>query len=212
MNEIATYILGAGGHAKVLLESLQQDPVITVVGFFEANDQLVGGQLLGLPIYHQNKISELHSKKTFLVNGIGSIGLSLIRAKQFDHYKKFGFRFYTVQHPTSYTAREVIIGEGVQLMARSTVMIGSKIGDNTIVNTAVSVDHDCDIGKHVHIAPGVVLSGNVTVGDYTHIGTGANIIQGVNIGKHVLIAAGAVVVTDIPDNSRVAGVPARKMK
>lgn len=212
MSEIATYILGAGGHAKVLLESLQQDPTITVVGFFEVSDQLVGSKLLDLPIYHENKISELDSKKIFLVNGIGSIGLPLIRAKQFDRYKKSGFRFYIVQHPTSYVAREVIIGEGVQLMARSTVMIGSKIGDNTIINTAASVDHDCDIGKHVHIAPGVVLSGNVTVGDYTHIGTGANIIQGVNIGKNVLIAAGAVVVTDIPDNIRVAGVPAQKMK
>ena len=183
MSEIATYILGAGGHAKVLLESLMQDPTIKVLGFFEVNDQLIGGKLLDLPIDHENNITKLHPMKTLLVNGIGSIEQSSNRAKQFDRYKKCGFRFHTVQHPTSYIAHEVIIGEGVQLMARSTVMIGSKIGDNAIINTAASVDHDCDIGKHVHIAPGAVLSGNVTVGDYTHIGTGASIIQGVEIGK-----------------------------
>lgn len=212
MGEIATYILGAGGHARVLLESLKQDPAITVVGFFEVNEQLVGSKLSDLPIYHENKIAKLHPMKILLINGIGSIGQSSNRAKQFDRYKKCGFYFHTAQHPTSYVAHGVIIGEGVQLMARSTVMIGSKIGDNAIVNTAASVDHDCDIGRHVHIAPGAVLSGNVTVGDYTHIGTGANIIQGIKIGKNVLIAAGAVVVKDIPDNMRVAGVPAKKME
>jgi len=212
MGEIDTYILGAGGHAKVLLESLKQDPTITVAGFLEMSDQLVGGRLLNFPIYHENIILELHPKKTLLVNGIGSIETPLARAKQFDRYKKLGFCFHTLKHPTSYVANEVAIGEGAQFMARSTVMIGSKIGDNVIVNTAASVDHDCDIGKHVHIAPGAVLSGNVVVGDYTHIGTGANIIQGVEIGKNVLIAAGAVVVTDIPDHMRVAGVPAKKME
>ena len=212
MDKIVTYILGAGGHAKVILESLKQDPTITLAGFLEVSSQLVGSQLLNFPIYHENIISKLHPKKTLLVNGIGSVGVSLVRAKQFDRYKNLGFCFHTLKHLTSYVANEVAIGEGAQFMARSTVMIGSKIGDNVIVNTAAIVDHDCDIGKHVHIAPGAVLSGNVTVGDYTHIGTGANIIQGIEIGKNVLIAAGAVVVTDIPDNMRVAGVPAKKME
>ena len=212
MGEIVTYILGAGGHAKVLLESLIQDPTILVAGFLEVNDQLVGSNLLNFPIYHENILSKLHPKKTLLVNGIGSIETPFARAKQFDRYKKLGFCFHTLKHLTSYVANEVTIGEGAQFMARSTVMIGSKIGDNVIVNTSASVDHDCNIGNHVHIAPGAVLSGNVAVGDYTHIGTGANIIQGIKIGKNVLIAAGAVVVTNISDNIRVAGVPAKKIE
>ena len=146
MGEIVTYILGAGGHAKVLLESLIQDPTILVAGFLEVNDQLVGSNLLNFPIYHESIISELHPKTTLLVNGIGSIETPLARAKQFDRYKKLGFCFHTLKHLTSYVANEVTIGEGAQFMARSTVMIGSKIGD-TKYNKRFDLNTDGFIDK-----------------------------------------------------------------
>ena len=69
---------------------------------------------------------------------------------------------------------------------------------------------DCTIGDHVHIAPGVTLSGDVSVGACSHLGTGATVIQGVSIGSGCLVAAGAVVTKDIADGEKVRGVPARK--
>ena len=48
-------------------------------------------------------------------------------------------------------------------MAGVVIQSGSVIGDNVIVNTNASVDHDCRIGQHVHLAPGVVVCGNVCV-------------------------------------------------
>lgn len=212
MSEITAYILGAGGHAKVLHEALQCDSSVKVAGFLDINKDLVGGTLCDLPINHEEILLDLNLEKVLLINGIGSIGYSSVRIKQFDRYKEFGYCFHTIKHPTSYIADQVMVGEGAQLMARSTIMVGTVIGDNAIINTAASIDHDCNIGKHTHIAPGVVLSGGVTVGENTHVGTGAKIIQGVQVGKNVLIAAGAVVVSDVPDNVRVAGVPARKME
>ena len=85
----------------------------------------------------------------------------------------------------------------------------AEIGENTIINTGVIVEHGCIIGKNCHIAPGCVLSGCVTVGERTHIGTGSTIIQGITIGSNVLLGAGSVVVKDIEDNSKAYGVPAR---
>ncbi len=41
------------------------------------------------------------------------------------------------------------------------------------------------------------------------IGSNATIISGVTIGEGALVGAGAVVTHDVPDNSIVAGVPAR---
>ena len=38
------------------------------------------------------------------------------------------------------------------------------------------------------------------------------IIKGVLIGNNVVVAAGAVVTKDIPDNTLVGGVPARRIK
>lgn len=44
------------------------------------------------------------------------------------------------------------------------------------------------------------------------IGAGAMILPGVTVGENAIVAAGAVVTKDVPDNTIVAGVPAKKLR
>ena len=44
------------------------------------------------------------------------------------------------------------------------------------------------------------------------IGAGASILQGVTIGENAVVASGAVVSNDVPDNTIVAGIPAKIIK
>jgi acetyltransferase-like isoleucine patch superfamily enzyme len=60
--------------------------------------------------------------------------------------------------------------------------------------------------------PDLELTAPITVGNDVYIGLKATILPGVNIGNRVIIGAGAVVTKGIPDNSVVAGVPARVVK
>lgn len=80
------------------------------------------------------------------------------------------------------------------------------IGDNCkFANNVVLVDHDHDyMNKNVgyKTAP-IIVKNNVW------IGANAVITKGVIIGNNSVVAAGAVVVHDVPDNTVVAGVPAR---
>ena len=62
-----------------------------------------------------------------------------------------------------------------------------RVGINSIINTGVIVEHDCNIRSHVHIAPGSTLSGGVSVGDGTHIGTNSTVIENIAIGEGSLI-------------------------
>jgi acetyltransferase-like isoleucine patch superfamily enzyme len=71
------------------------------------------------------------------------------------------------------------------------------------------VDHDCQLGDHVHIAPGAVLSGGVRIGAYSHVGTGASVRQDLCIGSEAIVGVGAAVIADVKDRSIVVGVPAR---
>jgi len=73
------------------------------------------------------------------------------------------------------------------------------------------VDHDCQIGDHVHIAPGAALSGSVMMGEGCHVGVGATVMQGKTIGQGAVVGAGAVVVDDVAPGVTVYGVPAREM-
>jgi len=205
-------IIGAGGHAKVLVEALLASSAV-IAGVVDADPAMAGQALLGVPVLGDDKfVQEFPPDEIRLVNGLGSVGLPVRRKELFERFKTLGYSFAKVVHPSAVIASDVELGEGAQIMAGAVIQPGSRIGSNVIVNTRASVDHDCRIGEHVHLAPGVTLSGGVRIGDSSHIGTGATLIQGINTGARCLVAAGSVVIRDINENTTVYGVPAREAK
>lgn len=202
-------VLGGGGHAKVLIECLNLQG-IKVLGYTSTDER--SDAILGIPKLGEDSVIRGYSKdKVSLVNGIGTVKHSTLRKKIFEHFKEKGFSFQTVVHPSAVLSTYALLGEGVQVLAGAIVMPGSYIGDNGIVNTRATVDHDCRIGKHVHIAPSVTLSGGVQIGSNSHIGTAATIIQGVRIGEDVTVGAGTVILRNVSDGATVVGVPGREV-
>jgi acetyltransferase-like isoleucine patch superfamily enzyme len=82
-------------------------------------------------------------------------------------------------------------------------------GPHAIINSNATIEHEASLGAFVHVAPGATVLGRVTIQERTHIGAGAVIRQGASIGKDVMVGAGAVVASDLPDEVRAVGVPAR---
>lgn len=199
-------ILGGGGHASVVLDALQCAGA-SVTGFVDIDQKKKLNDLLHLG--DDSVILECDRDEVLLANGLGSVGLPGARLSRYLWFKEKGYAFTRVIHPTSIIADDAVLGEGVQVMAGAVVQPGTIIGDNTIVNTRSSVDHDCEIGAHVHIAPGVTLSGQVIIGEKSHIGTGTSIIQGIRVGSGSLVGAGSVVIRPVADDSKVWGVPAK---
>lgn len=201
-------IIGAGGHAKVLADCLRLQG-IPVLG---ALDKTIspGSETSDLPILgDDNAICAYPCESVELVNGLGSVGDTSLRKNIFDRFKQQGYTFRPVIHPSAIIARDCLLEEGVQVMAGAVVNIGAKIAADSIINTGAIIDHECNIGRHVHIAPGTTLSGGVRVADDVHIGTGATVIQGIRIGAGALVGAGAVVIRNVDAGAKVAGVPAR---
>lgn len=80
------------------------------------------------------------------------------------------------------------------------------IGPNTLITT---VNHPLTPKeRRMKMAQGKP----VTIGNDVWIGGNCTILPGVTIGNNVVVAAGAVVSRDVPDNSLVAGVPAKIIK
>jgi len=205
------FIVGGGGHAKVLIEALRTSG-LKVMGITDADPAKRGKIILGIPVLGNDDELKQHAPdKVLLVNGIGSAHIPKARTALFDSFKRKGFTFASVVHSSAVVASDTVLGEGVQVMAGAVIQPGSMIGANAIINTNATVDHDCRIGNHVHLSSGATLSGSVRVDAGTHIGTGATVIQGIVIGKNCLVAAGAVVVSDVMDGTTVAGVPAKEI-
>jgi acetyltransferase EpsM len=199
-------LFGAGGHAKVVLDAalvagLEVEMVL--------DDDPPGAELFGIPVRQRNDVApEWLARQNFLV----AIGDDGIRGRLFEELKAQGGTPVNIIHPKAWISPRAETGQGVFAAALAVVNPGTRIGDNCILNTACSVDHDCHIGAHVHLCPGVHLAGQVQVGAYTMIGTGASVLPGVRIGRRCVVGAGAVVTKEVPDGRVVAGVPAREIK
>lgn len=201
-------IVGAGGHAKVLLNALQLSSA-EVLGLTDADPSKYGSTILGCPVLGQDAIIDTYDRNVIqLIIGIGSTEPNPARQDAFEHFQAIGFTFSNCVHPSASVAPDVKLSPGSQVMAGAVIQPGCEIGVNSIINTKASIDHDCQIGEHVHIAPGAVLSGSVSVAHKAHIGIGASILQNVNIGEAVMVAAGATVIHDVQARSRVRGTPA----
>jgi len=206
MNE-AVIILGSGGHAKVLVDILLRSNV-KILGVTDPN-RTPNSLWLDVPVLGNDDTIHAHPPETLkLINGIGALpGDTALRRQLFSRFKARGYCFKTIIDPLAFTASDVVLAEGVQVMAGVILQPGVNIGENSIVNSGAIVEHDCQIGNNVHIGPGAVLSGSVSIGDRVHIGTGAIVIQNIHIADDSVIGAGAVVTRDIASHQIV--YPAR---
>ena len=205
-------VIGAGGHGEVLINTLRMMGRQILFITDDSTDQhgkiVDGAEVRGAG----DLINRINPDTVELVNGVGAVHRPLTRKKVFDCFKYRGYRFATVIHPSAVVATSAEIAQGAQIMSGAVVQPNAMIGVNVILNTRCSVDHDCVIGAHTHLAPGVTLSGMVSIGQMCHLGTGASVIQRVNIGHESMIAAGAVVIRDVPADAAVCGVPAALMR
>jgi len=204
-------IVGTGDHAHVILEALLAGGR-TPSGFVEVDGAAVHGEhWCGMEVLG-DLTAELgwrdeRRPATFVVG----IGDNVVRADAYDRALRAGLVPESVVHPTATLLGGCTIGAGSQICARAVVGVNATVGINSIVNTGATIDHDNVLGDHASVGPGAHLAGRVTVGSSTHVGIGASVNEGLAIGTHCLVAAGAAVVTDVPDGTRVAGVPARPM-
>lgn len=96
---------------------------------------------------------------------------------------------------------------------------GAEIGRRFFIDhgAGVVIGETTEIGDDVLIYQGVVLGGtslekkkrHPTIGNNVVISAGAIVLGTVKIGDHARVGAGSVVLTDVPPNATVVGVPGR---
>lgn len=96
-----------------------------------------------------------------------------------------------------------------------------KIGCNSFLGyggIGVVIHKDAVIGANVNIGSNVTIGGRSNqsavpvIGNNVYIATGAKILGNIRIGDRVIIGANAVVISDVPSDCVVAGIPAKIIK
>jgi UDP-perosamine 4-acetyltransferase len=206
--------LGAGGHAKVIVELLRACGGFEIVGLLDARSDMCRQMLLDVPILGSDSLLPSLREQgigTFFL-GVGTVGDASPRRRLYELATNHGFAAATLLHPSSVVSRSANLGKGTVVMAGAIVNACASVGINGIINTGAIIEHDCAIGDHVHVATGAKLAGSVRLGNGVHVGVGATVRQGIRIGDGAIVGAGAVVVRDVPPGVTVIGVPAQPMK
>lgn len=205
MQDYRLFLYGAGGHAKVIAEMIE-NLQLPLYGVFDNN--LLTKKLLGkYAVYMFLQSTEIFESDQFVV----AVGNNSYR-KRIVLEDLRGRNFATIKDISATVSKYAEVEDGTVIMPGATVNIDVHIGKHCIVNTNASIDHDCFIKDYVHISPNVSLAGNVFVGEGTHIGIGSTVIQGISIGKWCTIGAGSVIIKDVPDFATVVGNPGRIIK
>jgi len=203
-------VFGAGGHAKVVIDIIEQQGSYEIAGLLDDDLKHQGKRFFGYPVLGTRAdLPALFSAQ--LRHAIVTIGDNASRVAVAALLDQLGWRFASAVHPRASIGRGVEIGPGSVVMAGCVVNADASLGGHVIVNTGATVDHDCRIEDAVHIAPGCHLCGGVSVGLGSLLGAGSIVTPGVRIGAKVIVGAGSTVIRDVPDGARVSGSPARPL-
>ncbi|EKY23464.1 putative maltose O-acetyltransferase [Clostridium celatum DSM 1785] len=114
--------------------------------------------------------------------------------------------FYTDCGKNINVGKNVFINSGCKFQDQGGITIGdgTLIGHNVVLAT---LNHDMNPEKRSNMIPKPIV-----IGKNVWIGSNATIIPGVTIGDGAVIGAGSVVTKNVPENTVVAGVPAKFVK
>lgn len=203
--ETAVVVIGAGGHGKVVVATLQAAGLKPSL-VLDDDPALWGGAVLGIEI--AGPTAELHrlgTRRAVLAVGgnraRGDLAVDLAAGGDVE--------WVTAVHPAAVVDPSVSLGPGTVVFAGAIIQPDTTVGAHVIVNTAASVDHDCRLGDFVHVAPGARLAGGVEVGEGAFLGIGCRVLPGLRIGAWATVGAGATVTHDVSDGWTVVGSPAR---
>jgi UDP-perosamine 4-acetyltransferase len=205
---IAIYGSRPDGHAKVLIDLLDDQPDLIVDGLIDDSSENRGRRVRGYEVLGTG--AELEALRAGGLEGI-LLGFGEARGRRdvMERVRAAALALPAFVHASAVVSASATIGEGAQVLAGACVGPDAQVGDGVLVNTRAIVEHDVRLAAGCVLAPGALLAGRVHVHASAHVGAGATILPDVVVGELAVVGAGAVVTDDVPAGAVVAGDPAR---
>ncbi len=187
------YIVGSGGHGRVILDVLRSTGVdAQAVRFVDDRPALWGTDVDGARVAGGTNTIE-PGARVYL-----GVGDNITRHNLHARLRGAGYTFPALVSPHAIVSPGATVDEGAVVFHRAIVQTGARVEAGAVINTGAIVEHDCVVGAYAQLAPAVALSGNVRVGTGTLLGTGCSVNKNVTIGEWGLIAPGLAVLGDVP--------------
>ena len=188
-----TFIVGAGGHGRVILDVLRAAGLADGVCFVDDEPSRWGTEVDGAAVAGPRSVLR-HGDRVYL-----GVGDNIARWRLAHDLAARGCRFPTLVSPTATVSPRARIDDGAVVLHRAVVQAGARIERFAVINTGAIVEHDGIVREAAQLAPGVSTGGNVTIGRGALVGIGAAVNRGVAVGAWSLISPGMSVIHDVPE-------------
>ncbi|HLY18362.1 MAG TPA: acetyltransferase [Bryobacteraceae bacterium] len=204
------FVIGASGHAKVLIDIVEREDRWRIAGLIDTYKR-AGTDLMGYTVLGSEDCLPELMERLGVGRAIIAIGDNRTRREVSRRVSAIApdLNFVNAIHPSAQIGRAVDLGRGIAIMAGAVVNSGTRIGDFCFVNTHASVDHDNVMEPFSCLQPNAATGGNVRIGALSVVAMGAHVIQGISIGEDTLIGAGSTVLSHIPGGVVAYGTPCR---
>lgn len=206
-------IIGCGGAANLIVDSLLRTPNKRPVALFDRNDALHGTYQMGVQVVGgQDLIKEMLERNELDALVIAFNSDLQERKRQFEKLMSEGVPFTNVIDPSVELRSGVTMGVGNVILGRGYLGTLTSLGDNNFISANVCLEHENILGSHCGFGPGVMSSGHVRMGDCIRFGIGVLMEPFVSIGDYAVVASGCTLRTDVPSNSIVKKTEDHKIR
>jgi len=204
-------LIGGGLHCKTCIDVIEQEGRFYVKGILDLKEK-VGSTILGYPIIATDEeIPELSSECPNFFITVGDVSLFNVRNKLYQNLKNRGCTTPSIVSPLSYVSQHATVGEGNILFPFSIIDVGTKVGNNCIINHAATLLHEAIIEDNCHVSVNCVI-GNSLIGHDTFIGVNSFVNNGLEISPYCIIGSGSNVIRSITEPGVYAGNPAKMIR
>jgi sugar O-acyltransferase (sialic acid O-acetyltransferase NeuD family) len=166
-------VLGAGGHAKSVIDVIELHNEYKIAGIVDNNLEKGTIFLDYKVIGNDSDLESLREKYEYAIIAVGQIKTPDIRIKLFKKLKELNFMLPVIISPIAYVSKRAKIEEGTIIMHHSLINTDAKIGKNCIINSKALIEHDAVIEDFCHISTGAIVNGGTTVREKTFFGSNA---------------------------------------
>lgn len=177
------FVIGIGGHAKVVAETAQVLGWSICAFIDEKSSATTYREREVYRSLEEAKAQHPHTQFAFI-----AIGSNENRKRWYNFLIENDYTLPTLLHPSAVISTSAVIDAGTLVCANSVVGAECHIREGVIINTGAIVDHDTAVGAFTHVSQGAIACG------------------GVQIGAECLIGPGTVIekLSCIPDNTQIS--------
>ena len=186
-------IIGAGGHAKSVIDIIEELGSWKIIGLIgrenEKQKQVSGYRVIGT----DKDLRLIRKECNYAFIGIGQIKNYEPRVSVAKELERLNFKMPAIKAKSAYISKRAIIGKGTLVGHGAIINSGAMIGENAIINSGAIIEHDSKIHDYTHISTGTIVNGGAIVEKMSFLGSNSMVREGVIVPQCSIIRAGSIV-------------------